>query len=606
MKTHTNNYKNNIKEFGREIDVKITYSQNDETIELGTDELFSANLHYEGAILKSVMKQLDIDSKADIPLETILNAQFGLKVNGQYEYINLGDFVVYKSEKQEDTGSYKLTCYDKMLYSMKDYETLGITYPITIRNYINALCTKIALSFANASDTFANYDKQIASELFLDSNGKTLGYTYRDVLDQLAEVTASTICINDSGELEIRYITDTHDTINEDYLKNINVKFGKKYGPINSLVLSRAADSDITNPVEDAQSIAQNGLCQIKIKDNQIMNWQDRETYMQDIFDELDGLEYYINDFSSPGITYYDLCDKYTVSVDNINYSCVMLNDEINITQGLEENIYTDMPSEDEPVYKKSDKQENKTNQAYIIADKANAKIEQVVSAVGDNGEVTAGSIILAINDDTSQLSIDADKININGVISANRNFEIDTSGNMTCSNATINGTLEKAVNNVGTIKIGKGTSELMEFSWNSSFSNYLTTFFPNNIRFIKDNNYLANYKDNYINLFDDYGNLNIYMTGSDGNARFYGTVAVNKLTAGNIDSGTCTLNSSTNVSVSFNKTFTSVPRVVLTPNTTTSGVIAPKIREVTTTGFKAIIGGSVSGNITCDWIAIG
>ena len=596
MKTHTNNYKNNIKEFGREIDVKITYSQNDETIELGADELFSANLHYEGAILKSVMKQLDIDSKADISLETVLNAQFGLKVNGQYEYINLGDFVVYKSEKQEDTGSYKLTCYDKMLYAMKDYETLGITYPITIRNYINALCTKIGLPFANASDTFANYDKQIASELFLDSNGKTLGYTYRDVLDQLAEVTASTICINDSGELEIRYITDTHDTINEDYLKNINVKFGKKYGPINSLVLSRAADSDITNPVEDAQSIAQNGLCQIKIKDNQIMNWQDRETYMQDIFDELDGLEYYINDFSSPGITYYDLCDKYIVSVDNTNYSCVMLNDEINITQGLEENIYTDMPSEDEPVYK------------------------QVVSAVGDNGEVTAGSIILAINDDTSQLSIDADKININGVISANGNFEIDTNGNANITGGSVNiidnselpenakfsisTTPNAAVPSATYIVAGR----IMQYGVNSQgqptaqdgyvwltynggspsldLSSLNSQFFVS----VQNNGAMMSIVDNYGSLDYIGGNLSV----------------PKKITAGNIDCGTCTLNSNSNVSVSFNKTFTSAPRVVLTPNTTASGVIAPKIREVTTTGFKAIIGGSVSGNINCDWIAIG
>ena len=28
------------------------------------------------------------------------------------------------------------------------------------------------------SDTFANYNKQIPNELYLDSEGKTLGYTY--------------------------------------------------------------------------------------------------------------------------------------------------------------------------------------------------------------------------------------------------------------------------------------------------------------------------------------------------------------------------------------------------------------------------------------------
>jgi hypothetical protein len=57
--------------------------------------------------------------------------------------------------------------------------------------------------------------------------------------------------------------------------------------------------------------------------------------------------------------------------------------------------------------------------------------------------------------------------------------------------------------------------------------------------------------------------------------------------------------------SVSFGKTFPSAPKVVITPNTSTSGVISPKIRSVTTTGFQATIGGSGFSNIDCDWIAI-
>ena len=52
-------------------------------------------------------------------------------------------------------------------------------------------------------------------------------------------------------------------------------------------------------------------------------------------------------------------------------------------------------------------------------------------------------------------------------------------------------------------------------------------------------------------------------------------------------------------------KTHATTPKVVITPNTTSSGTIAPKIREVSTTGFKAIIGGSGFSNIDCDWIAI-
>lgn len=188
MKTHTVNFKEQIKELGRELDSKITYTINGETIELGNEELNSVTPHYEASILKSVMKQLDLDSNVDIPLNTILNYQFGLKVNDEYEYLNFGNYIVYSSEKQEDTNSYKIICYDKMLWSMKSYEKFITTYPISINDYITALCEKLNLTFKNRYSEYANKNKIIPTELYLDANGNDIGYTYRDVFDELAQV----------------------------------------------------------------------------------------------------------------------------------------------------------------------------------------------------------------------------------------------------------------------------------------------------------------------------------------------------------------------------------------------------------------------------------
>ena len=384
MKAHTNDFKTNIKTLGRELDAFITYELNGETITLDSEKINSINIHYQGDILKSIMRQVDIDTNENIPLNTIINCQAGIKVGNSYEYMNYGNYIVYKSEKQEDVNSYKLTCYDKMLYSMVDYETLGINYPITIRDYINAICTKLGLTFKNANSIFANYNRQIATELYLDSEGNSLGYTFRDVLDELAQVTASTICINEADdELEIRYITSTNDTIDEDFIKDTNVNFGEKYGPINSIVLSRSADTDNVY-LSDEQSIAQNGLCEIKISDNQIMNGNDRNDYLPDILSTLGGLEYYLNNFSSIGILYYELCDRYTIQIGTNQYSCVMFNDDINITQGINEEIFTEMPQESETDYSKSDKTDRKINQTYLIVDKQNQTIQSVVSSVGE------------------------------------------------------------------------------------------------------------------------------------------------------------------------------------------------------------------------------
>ena len=378
MKAHTSNLKNQIKTMGRELDSKISYTLNGVNVELGKEQLNSITPTYQGALLKSVMKELDIDSNVYIPEKTILNYQFGVKVNGEYEYINFGNYVVYKAEKQEDTNSYKLTCYDKMLYSMVDYEKMNITYPISIRDYIKAICDKLGLTFANASDTFANYDKQIQNELYLDEDENSLGYTFRDVLDELSQVTASCICINGNDELEIRYINDTNDTIDEEFLKDVNVKFGEKFGAVNTVVLSRSADSD---NVYYPETLPENPY-EFKISDNQIMNFNDRSDYLPDIYEKLNGLEFYINDFSSTGICYYELLDRYNVKIGDNTYSCIMLNDEINITQGLEENVFTEMPEETQTDYTKADKTDRKVNQTYIIANKQKGEIELVTREI--------------------------------------------------------------------------------------------------------------------------------------------------------------------------------------------------------------------------------
>ena len=157
----------------------------------------------------------------------------------------------------------------------------------------------------------------------------------------------------------------------------------EKYGPINSIVLTRAGGADSVY-LQDQQSITQNGLCELKIEDNQIMNGNDRADYLTGILAKLKGLEYYTNDFTSTGITYLELCDRYTVVIGENTYPCIMFNDEIDITQGLQEIIHTDMPEQSETDYKYASKDDRQINQAYVIAKKNEAEIQALASKVVD------------------------------------------------------------------------------------------------------------------------------------------------------------------------------------------------------------------------------
>ena len=162
----------------------------------------------------------------------------------------------------------------------------------------------------------------------------------------------------------------------------------KNIGPINSIVLARAGESDKIYK-KDQNSIDKNGLCELMISENQFMNFNDRVDYLQELSDKLFGVEYYLNDFVSTGIMYYDLLDMYYIEIFGKTYNCLMLNDEQNITQGLEENIHTDRPETSETDYKKADTTDRKINQTYLIVDKQNQKIEGVISQIGDRSEKT-------------------------------------------------------------------------------------------------------------------------------------------------------------------------------------------------------------------------
>lgn len=169
-------------------------------------------------------------------------------------------------------------------------------------------------------------------------------------------------------------------------------------------MLARAGESDKIYK-KDQNSINENGLCELMISENQFMNFNDRVDYLQELSEKLFGVEYYLNDFVSTGIMYYDLLDMYNIEIFGKTYNCLMLNDEQDITQGLEENIYTERPEKSETDYTKADKTDQKINQTNLIVDKQNQQINGLIEKTTDQGKqianinVTVGGINSTISD---------------------------------------------------------------------------------------------------------------------------------------------------------------------------------------------------------------
>lgn len=437
MRTHTQAFKEELTKLGKQQKVLITYG----ATTLTNDQINSVTYSFDTTLLKSIMTCLEIDSNIEIPIDTEINFQYGLLVNDEYEYLDFGNFIISEVEKQEDTNSYSIVAYDRMIYAMQDYEPLDVTFPITNTNFLVALATQLGYTLQEDIATYlVNGTRLLAYDVF-----KEIGYTYRDVLDDIAEangvnfifdndiLTVKNISVsledgyvsgeklylqetsNDvSGETLILSETTSQvlggtlilgalDVIDEEYLKDVNVNFGEMFGPINSVVLSRSTEDNIYQ--KDNDSIAEYGLFEFKITDNQILNNNDRGDYLPEIYNALHGITYALNDFKSTGICYLEVLEKYGVKVGNRVYACVLMNDEINITQGLEENIYTELPNQSQTNYKKASRTEHETS---LIVDKANKQIQSLITEVGDRTDKTT-SITQDIDTIASEVSVMAD-----------------------------------------------------------------------------------------------------------------------------------------------------------------------------------------------------
>lgn len=461
MRTRSQDFKDTIKMLGKEIDFKIVLHLNDRLItennkfimtednrhiiveqfnEEDIDEVLSGESIYnvsvvqKGTILSTMMKELDFEISEELRVGDLVDASFGLKVGNDYEWINYGRYIIYSKEKNEDTNTFNYVAFDSMMLSMVEVDDTSIIQNVSVKTAIENVCDKVGLSVNITSEDITNLPN--LNNIIHQGAFNGVDMTYRDVLDMICQCLGVSM-VSDGKELILKYFNnEIVDTFDEEYLKNVNVSFGEKYGPVNCLTLSRSEDSDIIYR-RDMESIGEYGLNEFKIKDNLIMLYDDREDYIDEIFNQIKGLEYYINDFSSTGITYLEWLDFYNVIIGNNTYKCLLLNDEIKVRQGLEESVYTDIPEEATTDYTTAGKTDKEVS---FIVDKNNLRI---------NAKVSKGEVINEINLDESGASINAEKISLEGkeinltsddITIESDNFSVDSDGMITATGGDIGG----------------------------------------------------------------------------------------------------------------------------------------------------------------------
>ena len=411
-------FKEAINEYGKQITASFTYCG----VRYKDDQIASMNPHYEGSLLKTVMKCLDIELDGELLEDTsaivglaiagkavagvgevtdtnaIKSPKFGVKAPGDadYSYIEYGTYLIKESKRDEESKNISLECYDLMLQSMITYDlSLDYKQGITVKDFLDAICDR--LGWQKGYTNFHNCDILIDEEKYDKSD------TFRDVLDDIAEVAGGMIGFVDDA-LTVIYPTNSGEVIDEENLKSLTI--GKKYGPINSVVLSRSPQEDNIYR-KDTDSIAQYGMTEIRIENNQIIDTH-REDFLDGVCNALFGLSFELYELESFGIGYLNFGEFFAIkTADGVEHKALMLCDDLQITQGVSEESKLEEPEITETDYSAASETDKTLRKTIIRVDKQDNRI----SALAERTDTLEGG--LAAVKKTAELAITPENVDI-------------------------------------------------------------------------------------------------------------------------------------------------------------------------------------------------
>lgn len=369
-------YNEIMQKAGKRVKKHVYYIRNGTTTNVNDDNVVQVTFNTQTPLIGLSITECEVILKEALPMDSKVYVQIEASYQINVATKTYGAFYI-KEEPKYDASKrdYTHKTYNKILLSMVDYEPITMTYPCTVYEFFEELIDELGYTTQIAS--LPNGLRQMTQDIYDGIN-----YTFRDVLEDIL-VANGILCYLDGNELKKAVLGANTITINDDILKNKSIDFGQHFGPINSIVLSRSADSDSVY-LQDDESIEENGLCEFKISDNQLMNENDRSDYLPALLQQLDGIEYDIYDTELVG--YGDLLPLQGVSftTGNNTYSSYIFNHEEKHTSGFKQAIYNDMPEESVTDYKASSKTDKAINQVYIIARKQDGRIDEVVTQVNN------------------------------------------------------------------------------------------------------------------------------------------------------------------------------------------------------------------------------
>lgn len=400
MRQHTNNFANAMSKNGRQIQGKIKYNNNfgliaeddsiliseeeyyiksenenyDDKVEIQSSDIYAMDIIKNGELFQTLMAEFDFETTVELSIGSRVVPSLGVlvdKATNNYNFIDYQFFYIKEKEYDYKTQHWNYVCYDSMMFFMKPYKPLEITYPTTIGKFLRQLCAVVKDSSYQDSETQShlknnwpfygwksstvdrsiNYSQPIKEDLFKNKN-----LTYRDVLDKIALILGGNILTTGYGLFVVINLIDAHvENLTKKELKSINVNY-KKINPFNQVRIINSSNN-INVIAQNKESIRQYGVQELKIVDNEFaLNGnanQIAQNLVQQISTKFIPEPFYLYEAETTGICFFDYLETLKYNNDNKEYKCYIVNNEINITQGIEElihhmNLNTEITSNDD------------------------------------------------------------------------------------------------------------------------------------------------------------------------------------------------------------------------------------------------------------------
>ena len=333
-----------------------------------------------------------------------IKVEMGVKIGETTTYYSLGNFLITAPENNDVAGT---TDFEAMDYTKKfnqEFDATDLTFPCTALQLAQYCCNKCGVELATT--TFTN------STFIVPNNQYETGDTYRKVMQDIGKLAYSWIRIGWDNKCYIDFSvpSTTIDDYNEITTHNyydLTVQ-NEKFGPVNRVVIGMSDVEGENAYVEDGDSIAANGVCELQIMDCNITYTPELRQQAITGASRLFGLTFVpieINTTGHPWLLGNELIE--IEKTDGTKITTIPFDRTIEYAGHIKTKLVASADTKTETEYKNPGTLENAVKQTRILVDKQNQTITQVVENVSqyDNRITQVEQDVDSISQQVSQIT---------------------------------------------------------------------------------------------------------------------------------------------------------------------------------------------------------